>query len=82
MLFVALRGAYWECPTEKEELREIRHKTKTEYLEYVKNRYLACYELNEKTCAFKYRILESAFIPLVSGVIILVVLNLFKENIR
>lgn len=82
LLFVALQTAQWEFPTEKTRLSKLADfRSRIAYLEYVKDRYLACYDRNIAICEKKHRLLSTSFYPLVIGATILVLLKIFKETI-
>jgi hypothetical protein len=76
-LFMSLKRQYWEFPTEYKDLKKLEYPNKKSYLEYVKQRYLECYEINRKAYEYKHKMLDTAFYPLVIGVTILIVLKLF-----
>lgn len=80
LLFVALQAVHWEFPTEKERLKKLDFSSKRKYLEYIRDRYLLCYSINASVCEKKHRLLRMSFYPLVIGLIILIVLKLFKEG--
>jgi len=77
LLMTNLTGADWEVSTENKKLARLSEEDEAEYLEYVKERYIECYNTNVNTYTRKQNILNKAFFPLVFGAIILVVLNLF-----
>jgi hypothetical protein len=77
ILFHALRAMPWEFPIETKDLKKLPTKKKVKYLEYTKERYLICYDINIKAYETKQKYLNMAFYPLIFGAIILVVLNLF-----
>ena len=78
MLFVAIRPTYWEVPTESVDLRKLDYDSPKDYLNYVKERYLICWDINRKAFQTKQKLLDFAFYPLIFGAIILVVLKIFK----
>jgi hypothetical protein len=76
-LVTAVQRRHWEFPTETRDLKALQYETKRDYLEYIRDRYVACYELNVKAYDDKHKLLDIAFYPLVFGAIILVVLKIF-----
>lgn len=77
IILAALKPKRWEFPTDKANLKKLNYNTEKQYLEYVRDRYLYCYKHNLKTYEAKQGMLDIAFLPLVFGVTILVVLKLF-----
>lgn len=72
----------WEMPTETEEkLKHLSDQDEREYLEYVKNRYIYCYEHNTKYYHSMQRLMSLAFYPLVFGAIILVTIKVLEGNL-
>ncbi len=78
LLFVALQSAYWQFPTERSRLLSLDFPTRKKYLEYIKARYISCYDHNVQVCERKHKLLKYSFVPLVVGVTILVLLKLFR----
>ena len=75
MLRAALPKAY-ELPTEQERLSELdKFASELEYLQYVNRRYTKCYASNIRACAERQKHLDTGFLPLVFGAIILVVIK-------
>ena len=79
-LFLAIKPIHWEFPTERHDLESLRHPTKHAYLQYVKDRYLTCYDMNVKGYDYKQRLFNLGLYPLIFGVIILIVLKLFRST--
>jgi hypothetical protein len=77
-LFIALQGTYWEFPTERARLLKLDFPTRKRYLEYVRDRYIYCYDHNVQVCEKKHKLLKVSFTPLIIGVTILVLMKIFK----
>lgn len=78
-LVLALRPLPWEFPIADKDLLKI-HKvpSKYEYLQYMKERHMECYTINIGAYNYKQRLFNISLYPLIFGVIILVVMKLFK----
>jgi hypothetical protein len=80
-LIHALRPMHWEFTTEDKDLMNI-HKveTVTEYLLYVRDKYMAAYKTNLHAYEYKQKLFNFSLYPLIFGVIILVVIKLFSKG--
>lgn len=79
-LFLAIKPSHWEFPTEKHDLLKLHYATQRSYLEYTKDRYITCYDVNSKAYEYKQRLFNLGLYPLIFGVIILIVLKLFRST--
>lgn len=77
MLFISLWPRVWEFTIDSEDLNDMNFNDYTHYLQYVKQNYMKAYKSNSNCYQKKHRLLHRAFIPLVIGAIILVVLKIF-----
>lgn len=78
VLLYALTGSLWEVPTENVKLNSLSEVDEAKYLEYVKKRYVKCFKTNIRVYSSKQQMVNIAFYPLVFGVTMLVVINLFR----
>lgn len=79
VLVFSLKPLYWQFPTDSKDLTKIKkYRSKLEYLEYVKESYLECYTTNISAYNYKQKLFNISLYPLIFGVIILVVIKLFK----
>lgn len=77
LLYATKPSGRWELPPETSRLENLDDKDERKYLEYVKDRYLTCYNLNAKHYQTKQRLMNTSFYPLVFGAIILVTIKIF-----
>jgi hypothetical protein len=77
LLAINLKSVMWEFPTEDKVLEKLKFDSYLEYLEYIKEKYRECYRKNIKHCEDKHRILHITLPMLITGGIILAVLNIF-----
>ena len=77
LLYATKPGGEHEVPTEVAVLKDLDTREEYEFLEYVNDRYIACYKVNVSHYQSKYKLLNIAFLPLVFGAIILIVLKIF-----
>lgn len=78
-LIHSLKPLHWEFPIEDKDLLKIsKVQTKLEYLEYVKEKYMECYTINISAYNYKQKLFNVSLYPLIFGIIILVVIKLFK----
>lgn len=77
LLFATKPTGKWELPPQDVDLEELTEDDEREYLEYMKRRYLTCWNLNSKYYNMKQRLMNMSFYPLVFGAIILVVIKIF-----
>lgn len=81
LLYATKPAGRWELPPEVGHLENLNEKDERRYLEYVKDRYLACYQLNAKHYQTKQRLMNMSFYPLVFGAIILIVIRIFGGQV-
>ena len=74
-LFSAIRPKYWEFPTEHKDLEKMDFDSELEYLDYVKERYLYCYNIDIKVYEDKQKLLNTSFYLLIFGAIILTIIK-------
>lgn len=72
-----MKTSVWEFPTEHRDLQAIKQDSKLKYLRYVKDKYIFCWDNNIRVYQKKAKILDTSFIPLVVGAIILVIIKTF-----
>lgn len=77
LLFTALLSRRWEFTLESRDLPKLEEKTRLEYLKYLKKQYISAYEANSRTYEIVHKYLNRAFLPLLSGAILLIVLKIF-----
>lgn len=77
LLFATKPGGTHELPTESVHLSNLTEKDEYAYLEYLKDRYLQCYQQNSAHYSSKFKLLNLSFLPLVFGATILIVLKTF-----
>lgn len=82
IFLMGLRPYQWNLTTEIKALKNIPQKGEDEYLEYVKDQYVECYEKNSFVYENKHSSFNFGFILLVAGAFILIVIRTFPSSNR
>jgi len=84
LLSVSLKPAHWEFSIEDKDIEAVKFPSnkdflanEEEYLLYLKERYYMAYKMNLSMYEYACKWLNRAFIPLLSGAIVLAVLKIF-----
>ncbi len=80
LLMIAVRPVNWDIPTDFKEHKELKYKNAMEFKEYIRDEYITSISSDNNHVTVKNRLLTTAFVLLVIGGIVLVVLKNFNTE--
>lgn len=78
LLLIAIQTVHWELPPESKVYRDLKFDRYIDYLLYTKNRYIESIAVNSAYCEHKHMLLNTAFIFLLLGVTLLMIIKNFS----